>query len=59
MLEAHHARNAPRAAMRRIGERATKGESSARQDDRWRRLCVASELLSEGQGEIHAVQQRS
>ena len=56
MLQAQHARKAPRAAVRRVGWRTAEGQRPTREhEDAWRR-GVAHKLLGEGEGEVHAVQ---
>ena len=54
VLEAQHARKAPRAAVSRVGGRTAQGESSRRQHESARRLCLVGKLLGKSDGEMHA-----
>ena len=56
-----HARKAPPTAMRRVGRSAstTIREHAARQHDHIQWLYVTRERLGEGEGQMHAANQRS
>ena len=55
MLEAHHARKAPRATMSFIGGCTTEGEHTARNDEHAWNIREAGELLRKREDEARAM----